>query len=159
MYNNVQRDAFQSAVLSKGWYPPFFQTLMGTAMMIKPLRNKFGNHPVWEKYVKSGALQNSLVTLDRTYFNKSIREHFTNTKAINVIKNPIEMFRVYLEFSEGLNRSGNFKLAYERNIKKGMSEEVAIKKAAVETRDNPIDYRRMGASIDCLLYTSDAADE
>ena len=148
MYNNVQRDAFQSAVLSKGWYPPFFQTMMGSAMMIKPLRNKFGNHPVWEKYVKSGALQNSLVTLDRTYFNKSIREHFTNTKAINVIKNPIEMFRVYLEFSEGLNRSGNFKLAYERNIKKGMSEEVAIKKAAVETRDNPIDYRRMGASIE-----------
>ena len=42
------------------------------------------------------------------------------------------MFGVYLEFSEGLNRSGNFKLAYERNIKKGMSEEVAIKKAAVE---------------------------
>ena len=25
MYNNVQRDAFQSAVLSKGWYPPFFK--------------------------------------------------------------------------------------------------------------------------------------
>ena len=66
---------------------------MGSAMMIKPLRNKFGNHPVWEKYVKSGALQNSLVTLDRTYFNKSIKNILLIPKAINVIKNPIEMFK------------------------------------------------------------------
>ena len=147
MYNNTSRDAFSSAILSEGWSLPYFQTIMGAGMMIKPIRNKVGLDPMWEKYVKSGALQNSLVTFDRTYFNKSMKEYFTKTNPLNVIRNLPEFFRIYIEFSEGLNRSGNFVLALKRNLKKGLREEVALKKAARETRDNPIDYRRMGAKI------------
>ena len=147
VYNNVSRDATSGAILSKGWYPPFAQTITGVAMTIKPLARKLGYDKIAEKYFKSEALQNSLVTFDRTYFNQSMREYFTNTRPVNLIKNLPEWFRVYTEFSEGINRKGVFKYAVERNLKKGMSEEVAIKKAAVETRDNPIDYRRMGASI------------
>ena len=147
MYNNVQRDAFTSAILSKGWFPPYFQTIQGAGMMIKPLRTKLGLEPVFEKYVRSGALQNSLVTLDRTYFSRDVQQYFTKTKPINYIKNFPEFFRIYLEFSEGINRAGNFKINLNRNLKKGLSEEQAIKKAAFETRENPIDYRRMGAMV------------
>jgi len=154
VYNNVSRDATSGAILSKGWYPPFFQTLTGLAMTINPIARKLGYDKTAEKYFKSEALQNSLVTFDRTYFNQSMKEYFTNTRPINVIKNLPEWFRVYTEFSEGINRKGVFKYAVERNLKKGMSEEVAIKKAAVETRDNPIDYRRMGASIQGLNQIS-----
>ncbi len=82
MYNNVQRDAFSSAILSKGWFPPYFQTIQGAGMMIKPLRTKLGLQPMFEKYVKSGALQNSLVTLDRTYFSRDVQQYFTKTKPI-----------------------------------------------------------------------------
>ena len=74
MYNNVSRDAFTSAILSKGYYPPYLQTIMGAGLMIKPIRTKLGLDPVFQKYVKSGALQNSLVTFDRTYFDRSIKE-------------------------------------------------------------------------------------
>ena len=147
MYNNVQRDAFTSSILSKGWFPPFYQTIQGAGIMIKPLRTKLGLEPVFEKYVKSGALQNSLVTLDRTYFSRDVQQYFTKTKPINYIKNLPEFFRIYLEFSEGINRAGNFKINLERNLKKGLPEDQAIKKAAFETRENPIDYRRMGAMV------------
>ena len=154
MYNNVPRDAFTSSILSKGWYPPFYQTIQGAGLMIKPLRTKLGLEPMFEKYVKSGALQNSLVTLDRTYFDRTIKEYFTKTKPINYVKNFPEFFRIYLEFSEAVNRSGNFKLSLERNLKKGMSEKEAIRKAGFETRENPIDYRRMGAKIQALNQIS-----
>ena len=154
MYNNVPRDAVSGAILSKGWYLPFSQTLIGVAMTIKPVARVLGYDKIAEKYARSEALQNSLVTFDRTYFNPSMKEYFTNTRPINVIKNLPEWFRVYTEFSEGINRKGVFKYAVEKNLKKGLSEEVAIKKAAVETRDNPIDYRRMGASIQGLNQIS-----
>lgn len=154
MYNNIPRDAFTSAILSKGWSPPFFQTLQGAGLMIKPLRTKLGLEPVFEKYVKSGALQNSLVTLDRTYFDRNVKQYFTKTNPINYIKNFPEFFRIYLEFSEAVNRSGNFKLSLERNLKKGLSEKEAIRKAGFETRENPIDYRRMGAKIQALNQIS-----
>jgi hypothetical protein len=154
MYNNVSRDAFTSAILSKGYYPPYLQTIMGAGLMIKPIRTKLGLEPMFEKYVKSGALQNSLVTFDRTYFDRSIKEYFTKTKPINYIKNFPEFFRIYLEFSEGINRSGNFTLALNRNLKKGLPPEIALRKAAFETRENPIDYRRMGAKIFALNQIS-----
>ena len=147
MYNNTSRDAFTGSILSKYWYPPFFQTFIGAGMMIKPLRTKLGLEPMFEKYVKSGALQNSLVTLDRTYFDRTVREYFTKTNPINIIKNLPEFFRIYLEFSEGINRSGNFVINLRANKKKGLSDEMAIRKAAFETRENPIDYKRMGNMI------------
>jgi len=154
VYNNVSRDAFSSAILSKGWYVPYFQTLMGISMVLKPTRKKFGLDKVYEEYSKSPAVQNSIVTLDRTYFDRTVKEYFTKTRPINYIKNIPELFRIYVEFSEKVNRAGNFKLALDRNLKRGLSEDQAIKKSAVETRDNPIDYRRMGASIQGLNQIS-----
>jgi len=154
IYNNVARDAVSGAILSKGWYVPFSQTLTGIAMTINPLSRKLGYDKISETYQKSEALQNSLVTFDRTYFNSSMKEYFTNTRPTNFIRNLPEWFRVYTEFSEGINRKGVFKYAVERNLKKGLSEKNAIRKAAVETRDNPIDYRRMGASIQSLNQIS-----
>ena len=147
VYNNVSRDAFSGAILSKGWYPPYFQTLQGIAMVINPLSKKLGMDKVYEQYSRSQAVQNSIVTFDRTYFDRTVKEYLTNTKPINVIKNIPELFRIYIEFSEKINRVGNFKISLERNLKKGLPEDVAIRKSAVETRDNPIDYRRMGAAI------------
>lgn len=154
VYNNISRDAFSSAILSKGWYAPYFQSLIGISMILKPTRKILGLDKIYEQYSKSQAVQNSIVTFDRTYFDKSIQEYFTNTKPINYIKNIPELFRIYTEFSEKINRVGNFKLALDRNLKRGLSEEQAIKKSAVETRDNPIDYRRMGASIQALNQIS-----
>jgi len=154
VYNNVARDATSGAILSKGWYPPFTQTLIGLAMVIKPTRKAFGLESVFEKYSKSEALQNSIITMDRTYFNKSVKSYLNKPNPINLIKNLPEYFRVYIEFSEKINRMGVYKLALDRNLKKGLDNTQALKKAAVETRNNPIDYKRMGHSINGLNQLS-----
>ena len=154
MYNNIPRDAFGGSIQSKGWYPPFAQTIVGLAMVIKPTRKAFGLESIYEQYLKSEALQNSIITLDRTYFNKSVKSYLNKTNPINIIKNLPEYFRVYVEFSEKINRMGVYKLALKRNLKEGLDNTQALKKAAVETRDNPIDYKRMGHSINGLNQLS-----
>ena len=154
IYNNVSRDAVTGAVQSKGWYPPFTQTLLGLAMVIKPTRKAFGLESVFEKYSKSEALQNSIITMDRTYFNKSVKSYLNKLNPINLIKNLPEYFRVYIEFSEKINRMGVYTLALNRNLKKGLDNTQALKKAAVETRNNPMDYKRMGHSINGLNQLS-----
>ena len=50
MYNNIPRDAVSGAILSKGWYVPFAQTLTGIAMTIKPLSRILGYDKIAEKY-------------------------------------------------------------------------------------------------------------
>ena len=57
IYNNVARDAVSGAILSKGWYPPFAQTLTGIAMTINPLSRKTGYDKISETYQRSEALQ------------------------------------------------------------------------------------------------------
>jgi len=49
MYNNLPRDAFSSAILSKTWHPPFYSTINGIAMYVKPIRTKLGYQPIFEK--------------------------------------------------------------------------------------------------------------
>jgi hypothetical protein len=154
MYNNVPRDAVGGAIQSKGWYPPFTQTLVGLAMIIKPTRKAFGLKSVYDQYIKSQALQNSIITMDRTYFNKTVKSYLTKTNPIHLINNLPEYFRVYIEFSEKINRMGVYKLALKRNLKEGLDPTQALNKAAVETRDNPIDYKRMGHSIHGLNQLS-----
>jgi hypothetical protein len=92
--------------------------------------------------------------MDRTYFNKTVKSYLTKTNPINLIKNLPEYFRVYIEFSEKINRMGVYQLALKRNLKEGLDPTQALNKAAVETRDNPIDYKRMGHSIHGLNQLS-----
>lgn len=146
MYNNLPRDAFSSAILSKTWHPPFYGLINGIAMYVKPIRGKLGWQPMLEKYTKSGAYKDFIGYAERNYFNAGYKEIFTGLKPINVITKPIEMLRVVAEASETMGRMGTFKLAYQRYIKKGLSEKEAIRKAGFDTKINPVDYARAGAA-------------
>jgi len=144
MYNNLPRDAFTSAVLSKTWHPPFYGMINGVAMYVKPIRGKLGYHPIFEKYTVSGAYRDFIGYAERNYFQSGYKEIFTGLKPINVITKPIEMIRVVAEASETVGRMGTFKLAYERYIKKGLPEKEAIRKAGFDAKINPVDYGRAG---------------
>ena len=144
MYNNIPRDAFTSAILSKTWHPPFYGMLNGVGMYVKPIRTKLGYQPMFQKYVKSGGFRSAMVSMDRNYFQAGYKEIFTGLKPLNVIKNPVEMIRVVAEASETVGRMGTFKLAYQRYIKKGLSEKEAIRKAGFDSKINPVDYGRAG---------------
>jgi hypothetical protein len=146
MYNNLPRDAFSSAVLSKTWHPPFYGLINGVAMYVKPIRGKLGWQPMFEKYTKSGAYRDFIGYAERNYFQAGYKEIFTGLKPLNVITRPIEMIRVAAEASETMGRMGTFKLAYQRYIKKGLPEKEAIRKAGFDTKINPVDYGRAGAA-------------
>jgi hypothetical protein len=146
MYNNLPRDAFSSAVLSKTWHPPFYGLINGVAMYVKPIRGKLGWQPMFENYTKSGAYRDFIGYAERNYFQAGYKEIFTGLKPLNVITRPIEMIRVAAEASETMGRMGTFKLAYQRYIKKGLPEKEAIRKAGFDTKINPVDYGRAGAA-------------
>ena len=146
MYNNLPRDAFSSAILSKTWHPPFYSTINGIAMYVKPIRTKLGYQPIFEKYTKSGAYRDFIGYAERNYFQAGYKEIFTGLKPLNVIKNPIEMIRVAAEASETIGRMGTFKLSLKRYLKKGVPLKEAIRKAGFDTKINPVDYGRVGAA-------------
>ena len=144
MYNNLPRDAFTSAILSKTWHPPFYGMLNGVGMYIKPLRTKLGYQPVFQQYVKSGGFRSAMVSMDRNYFQAGYKEIFTGLKFLNVIKNPVEMIRVVAEASETVGRMGTFKLSLQRYLKLGVPLKEAIRKAGFDSKINPVDYGRSG---------------
>ncbi|NDF43442.1 MAG: hypothetical protein EB137_02475 [Actinobacteria bacterium] len=146
MYNNIPRDAFQSSILSKTWHPPFFSTIQGAAILIKPIRTALGYQPIFEQYVKSGAYRSSLVQMDRNYFQKSYKDLFTGIKPLNVITKPFEILRVISENSEALNRIGNFKFSLDKYLKEGFELKEAIRKAGYDSKVNPVDYLRSGVA-------------
>jgi hypothetical protein len=146
MYNNLPRDAFSSAILSKTWHPPFYGLINGVGMYVKPIRGKLGWQPMFENYTKSGAYRDFIGYAERNYFQAGYKEIFTGLKPLNVITRPIEMIRVAAEASETMGRMGTFKLAYQRYIKKGLPEKEAIRKAGFDTKINPVDYGRSGAA-------------
>ena len=146
MYNNLPRDAFSSAILSKTWHPPFYGLINGVGMYVKPIRGKLGWQPMFEKYTKSGAYKDFIGYAERNYFKAGYKEIFTGLKPLNVITKPVEMIRVAAEASETVGRMGTFKLAYQRYIKKGLSEKEAIRKAGFDTKINPVNYARAGAA-------------
>jgi hypothetical protein len=146
MYNNLPRDAFTSAILSKTWHPPMFGLINGIGMYVKPIRGALGWQPIFEAYVKSGAARATMVSMDRNYFQAGYKEIFTGLKPLNVITKPVEMIRVLAEASETIGRMGTFKLSLQRYLKKGLSKKEAIRKAGFDTRINPVDYARAGAA-------------
>jgi hypothetical protein len=147
MYNNLPRDAFSSAILSKTWHPPFYAQIQGAALLIKPIRTKLGYQPMFEKWVKSGGMKSTFASLDRNYFQAGYKEIFTGIKFRNIITKPVEMIRVAAEASEYLSRLGNFKLSYLKYIKEGYAEKIAIRKAGYDATINPVAYARAGATV------------
>lgn len=147
MYNNLPRDAFSSAVLSKTWHPPFYAQIQGAALLINPIRTKLGYQPMFEKWVKSGGMRSTFVSLERNYFQEGFKDIFTGVKFRNIITRPVEIIRVAAEASEYLGRIGNFKLSYLKYIKEGYPEKVAIRKAGYDATVNPVAYARAGAAV------------
>jgi len=144
MYNNLPRDAFSSAILSKTWHPPFYAQLQGAALLINPIRTKLGYQPMFEKWVKSGGMKSTFASFERNYFQAGYKEIFTGIKFRNIITKPVEMIRVAAEASEYLGRMGNFKLSYLKYIKEGYPEKIAVRKAGYDATINPVAYARAG---------------
>ena len=114
---------------------------------------------LYEKWMKSGAMQSQLVSIDRKYFRdgQMVAELITKRKVHNVInpKNWLESLRVLSEMVESGSRVKDYQLTVKRlekeNAKlptdKKMSEREIQEIAGFESRDLTIDFRKMGTSM------------
>ena len=145
---NILRDTVSASVFSKSGFVPIWSSLQGLGTLIG---GKTGlsktSQQIYQKWIRSGGMQSTLVSLDRNVFDKPAFEILNQGPIRNKIKSPFEYLRVMSELSENMTRIQEFKLAYNKSRKLGLSEKEAIERGGFESRDITIDYAKMGTKI------------
>jgi len=155
IFKNIGRDTFFAAVFSKNSFIPFWDTSIGIFHIIK---DKVVGDALYSKFMKSGAMQSTLISFDRAYFKDAqMLEYLTSRTLHNAIKpkNWLESLRIISEIAETGSRLGDFKMTLKRlekeNVKlpdnKKMSEREILELAGFEARDLTVDFRKMGTSM------------
>tara|TARA_Y100000031_G_C8249839_1_gene399942 strand:- start:39 stop:4328 length:4290 start_codon:yes stop_codon:yes gene_type:complete len=155
IFKNLGRDTFFAAVFSKNSFIPFWDTSIGIFHIIK---DKVVGDALYSKFMKSGAMQSTLISFDRAYFKDAqMLEYLTSRTLHNAIKpkNWLESLRIISEIVETGSRLGDFKMTLKRlekeNVKlpdnKKMSEREILELAGFEARDLTVDFRKMGTSM------------
>lgn len=135
MVRNLIRDAVSTGVLSRTGFIPGLDTAKGLKRAVTK------DNAYWD-WVKAGGDQASLVSMDRTTLQTTLKD-ITSTgyteRVWNVVKNPLELLRLGSELSEKMTRLGEFGKAAEKygNDKAGLMQ------AAYESRDI-MDFSRRG---------------
>ena len=145
MLRNPARDMISAAVYSKHGFIPVADTLKGLALYLQK------GDTYWE-YMRSGAAQANLVSLDRNYLSGQIRDLMTRPGVKKMVTtNPIEILRGLSEATEMATRLAEF-----HNVRKGYTgignrlfgktrKPGSIQDAALESRDITLDFSRIGS--------------
>lgn len=142
MARNILRDTLSAFVFSKSNFFPIYDTLRGLGSVI----SKDESYQAW---LKSGAANSALVSIDRDYIQQNImnlaQDNTILNKLGNVIRHPSQLLtplRVLSEASEQATRLGEFK----RSRKKSDSA-ADIMHAGFESREVTLDFARIGAQM------------
>lgn len=137
MVRNPIRDGFSAFINSKYGFIPGWDTVKGVFHAVK-------KDDLYWQWMNSGGAQSTLVSIDRDYLQKNIREMFKNSRStkdkIITVVNPktyLEMLRSLSEFTELGTRLGEF----SKGVKSGANP----LEAAIASRDVSIDFGRHGA--------------
>jgi GH24 family phage-related lysozyme (muramidase) len=127
---SIERDSFGAAVHSKNSFIPLYSTAIGLAHVLKKT-------PEFKEFVSSGGFQAMIVSMDRTYFNKDIKNYVKKHRFRNRVSSPAEMLRVFMETTEASTRMGDYLLSKKRLKKQypKMSEKDLIEISGFETKD------------------------
>lgn len=133
---NPLRDQISAYIFSEGGFKPVVDLGRG----IFSLAKRDADYQAW---VKSGGPMATLVSLDRQYLQKGVREVAGQTGfmdvARNVVKSPVEMLRLLSDLAEQGTRIGEFKrVAGEARTKE------AIQKGGFASREVTLDFARVG---------------
>ena len=163
MTKNIFRDAFTGTILSKN--PNIvigLESLRGLFMFGRknPAELRRGSE-MFKKFMKSGAMQSHLVSMDQKYFREGkMIDQLKNRKLINQM-NPshwLDYLRVTSEYGEISVRLGDAKLTYERLLeenkklppKERLTDREISHRMGFEGRNLTIDFRKMGLAINTL---------
>ena len=149
---NFGRDTFFATAFSKNNFIPIWSSLKGLFHLIK--EKKTGD-ALYAKFMKSGAMQSTLISFDRSYFKDGqMLAELTGRNLHNGVKpkNWLETLRVFSEMMETASRLEDFRMTMIRlekqNAKlsknKRLSEREIMEEAGFEARDLTVDFRKMG---------------
>lgn len=149
---NPVRDMISASLYSKHGFIPVWDTMRGLALYLKK-----GNE-YWD-YMKSGAAQSAMVSLDRDYLHGQMRDLLKKKSVLSMCANPIEALRAFSEATEMATRLAEFDLAKKGYT--GMGNRLFGKErkplsnveAGIEARDVTLDFGRHGKSTQSLNQT------
>ena len=155
IFKNFGRDTFFAAAFSKNTFIPYWSSMQGLFGIVK---SKLVGDKMYNKFMKSGAMQSTLISFDRAYFRDGqMYKELTNRNVHNVInpKNWLENLRVLSEVFENASRFQDFKMTIKRLEKaneklppeKKLTEREILEEAGFETRDLTVDFRKMGSDM------------
>ena len=101
MLRNFNRDTVNSAIVSDRNFIPFVHSGQGFWHILK-------QDKMYQEWTTSGAMQSSIVSFDRNYFQRDVKKFLTAGKVRNQISNPMELLRVMAEATENTTRVGNY---------------------------------------------------
>jgi hypothetical protein len=157
MARNISRDTFYGAVYSKNtFFIPIVSSIRGLF-----LRHGKFNEKLYQEFMKSGASQSHLISIDQRYFRdgKMIDELYSR-KFHNWL-NPtkiLENLRAVSEYTEVASRLADFELTMKRLTKqneklppdKKLTYRQILHRAGFEGRDLTIDFRKMGYAVQAI---------
>lgn len=150
---NPVRDMISATIYSKHGFIPVVDTLKGLGLYLQK------GETYWE-YMRSGAAQANLVSLDRNYLSGQMRDLLQRPSVKKMVTtNPIEILRGLSEATEMATRLAEF-----HNVRKGYTgiwnrlfsrkrNPGSIQEAALESRDVTLDFSRIGSHTKSLNKT------
>tara|TARA_R110000787_G_scaffold203497_1_gene313985 strand:+ start:2329 stop:5988 length:3660 start_codon:yes stop_codon:yes gene_type:complete len=136
---NMFRDTVSATIFSTRGFRPFVDTVLGGMSLIS-------KDTAFRDWMMSGGANATLVSIDRLYLQQSLQKLTQDTglmtRAINVVKSPLEVLRVGSELAENATRLGAFK----RKTRGDRSQE-ALAEGGFESREVTLDFARIGASM------------
>jgi hypothetical protein len=152
---NFGRDTFFAAAFSQNNFIPFISSMRG---MFRLLKDKVKGDALFADYMKSGAMQSTMISFDRRYFRSGeMLNELTGRKLHNYInpKNWLEGLRAISEVFENASRLEDFRMTVKRlekeNLKKPDAEKLTpreiLESAGFEARELTIDFRKMGTDM------------
>lgn len=135
---NPMRDQLTAFAYSAAGLRPFVDFSYGIFHLAK-------KDSVYQDWLRSGGPQATMVSLDRRYLQKGIRQILNQTTirdtARNIVKSPIEMLAVISEIAEQGTRIGEF----GRATRKGAQGKEEILGGGLASREITLDFGRIGA--------------
>lgn len=131
MVRNPVRDAFTAFINSKYGFVPVIDTMRGLFHAVK-------KDDLYWQWMNSGGAHSTLVSLDRDYLQKNLRQVLPGNVRQQLMNNlnPVEWLRSLSELSEQATRLGEF----GKGIRKGADP----LEAALAARDVTLDFSRLG---------------
>ena len=142
---NFFKDTMQATFLNKVPFVPFADSIIGLFHILTKGNNK-KTLELYNKYIKSGGMQSTLLSMDRpNLFEGKVFDILSKGPVRNADKGPLAPLRTLTRLSEEMTRFRIFTKTYKKAKKEGLSEREAIERAGFEAR-NLLDYAKRGTT-------------